>query len=92
MSEVEEYRRRADECFRKYQAGDQYARFFWLGLSKQWARMADESEALPSTALSSPADHLEKLRDVLEEALSERALALCAARIGSGGGSSTRSD
>jgi hypothetical protein len=80
MSEVDDYRRQADECFRRYEtASDQFSKAFWLGLSKQWARMVDENR--PASTPITPTIQLGRLRDVLEEALSEKALALSQARI-----------
>jgi hypothetical protein len=72
MSEVEDYRRQADECFRRYNAGDHFSKAFWLGLSKQWARMVDENNRAAASITSTV--QLGKLRDVLDEALSEKLL------------------
>jgi len=79
MSESDDFRRHADECFQKAEtAANQFSRAFWLGLGKQWARMVDETEtAPPSVAAASEVD----LSGLLEEALFEKALALSAARV-----------
>ena len=78
MSEVEEFRLRSEECLRRYGSAGQLSKSFWLGLSKQWASMADEAQLERPTISSA---HFGKLKDVLEEALSAKALALSAARI-----------
>jgi hypothetical protein len=81
MGEVEECRRQAEECFRRHQTVDRFSKPYWLALSQQWARLADEAEAAPPSLPPPLAPRLDNLRDVLEEALSERALALSAARV-----------
>jgi hypothetical protein len=80
MSEVEDFRRQADECFRKAESAvNEFSRAFWLGLSKKWAMMVDEAEpARPSIASN---NQLAKLQVVIDEALFEKALALSAARV-----------
>src|SRR3954447_9504039 len=82
MSEADEFRRQADECFQKAEtAVNEFSRAFWLGLGKQWARMVDDAaEPLPAVPISRNDDRFGKLRDVLHEALAEKALALSAAR------------
>jgi len=80
MSEAAEFRRQADECFRRAETtGDEFARAFWLGLSKQWAIMVDEAKS-ERTSMASAAQQV-KLRGIHDETLFEKALALSAARV-----------
>ena len=77
MSDSKELRRQADECFRRSLDADRFSKPFWLALSQQWASMAEEVEAASSLASRA---RLDWLKGPLEESLSERALALSAAR------------
>lgn len=82
MREAEEFRRQADECFRRAEAcGHELSRSLWLGLSKQWSRMVDEAEPVRRSTGSAAQSNL---RGIFDEILFEKALALSAARVSGG--------